>query len=133
MSAKCNIALLISSFLLLVCRLKTKLSELRSRHEKQIHRPALDDTTEQHHIQRLTNEITRHFTHAHTHITAIKSQIRHGNKKNLVSYFIARKLAIHLIIRNEFPIIPWIEGAGSIVWQSGKKNFKVIPGFITSV
>ncbi|KAF9807046.1 hypothetical protein SFRURICE_011190 [Spodoptera frugiperda] len=62
-----------------ITRLRTKLSELQSRHEKQIRRPSLDDTTEQQHIQRLTAEIGRHFTHAHTHLTAIKAQIRHGN------------------------------------------------------
>ncbi|PZC77568.1 syntaxin-16 [Helicoverpa armigera] len=74
-----------------ITRLKTKLSELQSRHEKQIRRPALDDTTEQQHIQRLTAEIGRHFTHAHTHLTAIKAQIRHGNKTE-------QKLATNVVL-----------------------------------
>ncbi|XP_072948097.1 syntaxin-16 [Epargyreus clarus] len=63
-----------------ITRLRTKLSELQSRHERQILRPALDDSSEQQHIGRLTAEIGRHFTHAHTHLTAIKAQVRHGNK-----------------------------------------------------
>ncbi|KAG6443666.1 hypothetical protein O3G_MSEX002939 [Manduca sexta] len=74
-----------------ITRLKTKLSELQTRHEKQINRPALDDSTEQHHIQRLTQEIGRHFTHAHTHVTAIKAQIRHGNKTE-------QKLAANVVL-----------------------------------
>lgn len=74
-----------------ITRLKTKLSELQSRHEKQIRRPALDDTTEQQHIQRLTTEIGRYFTHAHTHLTAIKAQIRHGNKTE-------QKLATNVVL-----------------------------------
>ncbi|KAJ0171256.1 hypothetical protein K1T71_012806 [Dendrolimus kikuchii] len=74
-----------------ITRLKTKLSELQSRHEKQIRRPALDDTTEQQHIGRLTNEIGRHFTHAHTHVTAIKAQIRHGNRTE-------QKLATNVVL-----------------------------------
>ncbi|XP_049880145.1 syntaxin-16 [Pectinophora gossypiella] len=64
----------------IITRLKTKLSELQQRHERQIRRPALDDSTDQQHIGRLTAEIGRHFTHAHTHLTAIKAQVRHGNK-----------------------------------------------------
>ncbi|CAH2056941.1 unnamed protein product, partial [Iphiclides podalirius] len=63
-----------------ITRLRTKLSELQTRHERQIRRPALDDSTEQQYIGKLTTEIGRHFTHAHTHITAIKSQALHGNK-----------------------------------------------------
>ncbi|XP_028157021.1 syntaxin-16 [Ostrinia furnacalis] len=63
-----------------ITRLKTKLSELQARHERQIRRPALDDATEQQHISRLTSEIARHFGHAHTHLGAIKAQCRHGNK-----------------------------------------------------
>lgn len=74
-----------------ITRLRTKLSELQSRHEKQIRRPALDDTSEQQHIQRLTAEIGRHFTHAHTHLTAIKAQIRHGNKTE-------QKLATNVVL-----------------------------------
>ncbi|KAL4706162.1 hypothetical protein ACJJTC_013627 [Scirpophaga incertulas] len=62
-----------------ITRLRTKLSELQARHERQIRRPALDDTSDQQHIGRLTAEIARHFTHAHTHITVIKSQCKHGN------------------------------------------------------
>ncbi|XP_053618081.1 syntaxin-16 [Plodia interpunctella] len=61
-------------------RLKTKLSELQARHERQIRRPALDDTSEQQHIARLTADIGRHFSHAHSHLTAIKAQMRHGSK-----------------------------------------------------
>lgn len=72
-------------------RLKTKLSELEARHEKQINRPALDDSTEQQHIERLSTEIGRHFTHAHTHLTAIKAQIRHGNKTE-------QKLAANVVL-----------------------------------
>ncbi|XP_059055800.1 syntaxin-16 [Achroia grisella] len=74
-----------------ITRLRTKLSELQSRHERQIRRPALDDTTEQQHIGRLTAEIGRHFTHAHTHLTAIKAQIRHGNKTE-------QKLAANVVL-----------------------------------
>lgn len=74
-----------------ITRLKTKLSELQPRHEKQIRRPALDDTTEQQHIQRLTAEIGRHFTHVHTHLTSIKAQIRHGNKTE-------QKLATNVVL-----------------------------------
>ncbi|CAB3229291.1 unnamed protein product [Arctia plantaginis] len=74
-----------------ITRLKTKISELQTRHEKQIRRPALDDTTEQQHIQRLTTEIGRHFTHAHTHLTVIKAQIRHGNQTE-------QKLATNVVL-----------------------------------
>ncbi|KAM3956633.1 syntaxin 16 [Aphomia sociella] len=74
-----------------ITRLRTKLSELQSRHERQIRRPALDDTTEQQHIGRLTSEIGRHFTHAHTHLTVIKAQIRHGNKTE-------QKLAANVVL-----------------------------------
>ncbi|XP_073962662.1 syntaxin 16 [Choristoneura fumiferana] len=63
----------------IITRLRTKLSELQSRHSRQIRRPALDDSSEQQHIGRLTAEIGRHFTHAYTHLTAIKAQVRHGN------------------------------------------------------
>ncbi|XP_060807314.1 syntaxin-16 [Amyelois transitella] len=63
-----------------ITRLKTKLSELQARHERQIRRPALDDTSEQQHIGRLTSEIGRHFNTAHSHLTAIKAQMRHGSK-----------------------------------------------------
>lgn len=75
----------------IITRLRTKLSELQSRHERQIRRPALDDTTEQQHIARLTAEIGRHFTHAHTHLTAIKAQVRHGNKTE-------QKLAANVVL-----------------------------------
>ncbi|CAK1590767.1 unnamed protein product [Parnassius mnemosyne] len=63
-----------------ITRLRTKLSELQTRHERQIRRPALDDSTEQQYIGKLTTEIGRHFTHAHTHLSAIKAQAYQGNK-----------------------------------------------------
>ncbi|CAH0403259.1 unnamed protein product [Chilo suppressalis] len=63
-----------------ITRLKTKLSELRSRHERQIRRPALDDSSEQQHIGRLTSEIARLLSQAHSHITAIKSHAAYGSK-----------------------------------------------------
>ncbi|XP_013137898.1 PREDICTED: syntaxin-16 [Papilio polytes] len=63
-----------------ITRLRTKISELQTRHERQIRRPALDDSTEQQYIGKLTGEIGRLFTHAHTHLTAIKAQALNGNK-----------------------------------------------------
>lgn len=74
-----------------ITRLKTKLSELQARHEKQIRRPALDDSSEQQHIGRLTAEIGRHFSQAHAHLTAIKAQIRYGNKTE-------QKLATNVVL-----------------------------------
>ncbi|KAI5635285.1 syntaxin-16 [Phthorimaea operculella] len=64
----------------IMTRLKTKLTELQQRHERQIRRPALDDSTDQQHIGRLTAEIGRLFTQAHTHLSSIKAQISYGNK-----------------------------------------------------
>ncbi|XP_048000916.1 syntaxin-16 [Leguminivora glycinivorella] len=75
----------------IITRLRTKLSELQSCHSRQIRRPALDDTGEQEHIGRLTTEIGRHFTHAYTHLTAIKAQVRHGNKTE-------QKLATNVVL-----------------------------------
>ncbi|XP_041974581.1 syntaxin-16 [Aricia agestis] len=75
----------------IITRLKTKISELQSRHERQIRRPALDDSTEQQHIDRLNAEITRHFTQAHSRLTAIKAQVRHGNKTE-------QKLAANVVL-----------------------------------
>ncbi|XP_068625002.1 syntaxin-16 [Battus philenor] len=63
-----------------ITRLRTKLAELQARHERQIRRPALDDSSEQQYIGKLTAEIGRHFTHGHTHLSAIKAQALHGNK-----------------------------------------------------
>ncbi|XP_046973406.1 syntaxin-16 [Vanessa cardui] len=75
----------------IVTRLRTKLSELQSRHERQIRRPALDDSGEQQQIDRLSAEIGRLFTQAHARITTIKSQIRHGNKSE-------QKLASNVVL-----------------------------------
>ncbi|KPJ21282.1 Syntaxin-16 [Papilio machaon] len=61
-----------------ITRLRTKISELQTRHERQIRRPALDDSTEQQYISKLTGEIGRLFTHAHTHLSAIKAQALNG-------------------------------------------------------
>ncbi|KAL0811646.1 hypothetical protein ABMA28_009098 [Loxostege sticticalis] len=74
-----------------ITRLKTKLSELQARHERQIRRPALDDSRDQQHIGRLTTEIARLFAHAHTHLSAIKAQCRHGNKTE-------QKLATNVVV-----------------------------------
>ncbi|XP_045455903.1 syntaxin-16 [Melitaea cinxia] len=75
----------------IVTRLRTKLTELQSRHERQIRRPALDDSSEQQHIDRLSAEISRLFTQAHARITTIKAQIRHGNKSE-------QKLAANVVL-----------------------------------
>ncbi|CAH0717562.1 unnamed protein product, partial [Brenthis ino] len=64
----------------IITRLRTKLSELQTHQERQIKRPALDDSGDQQHIDRLCAEIGKHFTQAHARLTAIKGQIRHGNK-----------------------------------------------------
>ncbi|KOB69583.1 Syntaxin-16 [Operophtera brumata] len=68
-----------------ITRLRTKLSELQTRHERQIRRPALDDTSEQRHISRLTSELARLFSHAHTHISAIRRHANHGTLRTKLS------------------------------------------------
>ncbi|CAG4969010.1 syntaxin-16 [Colias croceus] len=64
----------------IISRLKSKISELQARHERQIRRPALDDSSEQQHIERVAADIGKHFTQAHARISNIRAQVRHGNK-----------------------------------------------------
>ncbi|XP_023954972.1 syntaxin-16 [Bicyclus anynana] len=75
----------------IITRLRTKLSELQARHEQQIRRPALDDSGEQQHIERLAADVGRHFAQAHARLTAIKAQVRHGNKSE-------QKLATNVVL-----------------------------------
>ncbi|XP_050671330.1 syntaxin-16 isoform X2 [Leptidea sinapis] len=64
----------------IISRLRTKIAELQSRHELQIRRPALDDSGEQQHIERLATDIGKHFAQAHARVTAIRAQVRCENK-----------------------------------------------------
>ncbi|XP_045762521.1 syntaxin-16 [Maniola jurtina] len=75
----------------IITRLRTKLSELQSRHEQQLRRPALDDSSEQRHIERLSAEIGRHFAQAHARLAPIRAQVRHGSKSE-------QKLATNVVL-----------------------------------
>ncbi|CAG9571070.1 unnamed protein product [Danaus chrysippus] len=74
----------------IITRLRTKLSELQSRHQHQLSRPGLDSSHEQH-IERLSTDIARHFTQAHARLQAIRAQVRHGNKTE-------QKLATNVVL-----------------------------------
>lgn len=90
----------------IITRLRTKISELKSRHEKQILRPTLDDSAEEEHIIRLTNDIGRQFNHAYRNVTQIKAQMRHGSKseqrlaKNVVIALVTILQDLSLTFRN---------------------------------
>ncbi|CAK1543680.1 unnamed protein product [Leptosia nina] len=75
----------------IISRLRTKISELQAHHERQIRRPALDDSSEQQHIERLAADIGKHFTQAHARITNIKAQVQHGNRSE-------QKLATNVVL-----------------------------------
>ncbi|XP_039765916.1 syntaxin-16 [Pararge aegeria] len=75
----------------IITRLRSKLAELRARHEQQLRRPALDDRGELQHIERLSADVGRHFAQAHARLAAIRAQTRHGNKSE-------QKLATNVVL-----------------------------------
>ncbi|XP_045512922.1 syntaxin-16 isoform X2 [Pieris brassicae] len=95
----------------IISRLKTKISELQSRHDRQIRRPALDDSGEQQHIERLAADIGKHFTQAHARITNIKSQVRHGNKSE-------QKLANNVVLA----LVTALQDL-SIIFRTAQSNY----------
>lgn len=61
-------------------RLNGKIQELDELHKKNLHRPTLDDSSDdQHQIEVLTREITRMFSNCHKLVDTIKRQSQNGN------------------------------------------------------
>ncbi|XP_038218549.1 syntaxin-16 [Zerene cesonia] len=95
----------------IISRLKSKISELQARHERQIRRPALDDSGEQQHIERVAADIGKHFTQAHARISNIRAQVRHGNKSE-------QKLANNVVLA----LVTTLQDL-SITFRSAQSNY----------
>ncbi|KAK6641757.1 hypothetical protein RUM44_013472 [Polyplax serrata] len=81
-----------------ITRLNSKIQELDNLHKKNLHRPTLNDTTEdQHQIEVLTRDISRMFNTCHKLLSTIKKQSQSGNstERNLAKNVLS-SLAVSL-------------------------------------